>query len=362
MIDFAALARQFQAPLTAQTTLMVPVFARLARAMERLARQADQLERATRAYPVLRYRGDAVGVRLHLAPDARLVPVDAGLGLGEGLRTGGTRFVAGLRLAAVSVEQDMALPRLVWTADEALAVIEASLERHRRPTAGMFDPRSVRFSDVFGIANLAWSSLLGAENQRQLRGAAEGVVAVRSLFTVFGTSSQPASEGSAEAETGGGSLADLVRLPAEGLMVLPLVVPLADALISDGVLAAQRRLLVELSTGVEPPLRELRSGVVDAWLTAYDVGTTVHFTLSAAELVIAVNRLLLEHGFPVWFEGILNGITEFGRGVTIWGSFSRAVVIAFQLATDDLMHVDLIPWIAANLLPSWLASQFPCRR
>jgi hypothetical protein len=55
----------------------------------------------------------------------------------------------------------------------------------------------------------------------------------------------------------------------------------------------------------------------------------------------------------------MNGVVELGRGVTIWGIYSHAVMTLFEAAADDLMAVDLVASAAGSLLPGWAASSLP---
>lgn len=366
MIDFTVVAERFRRPLTRQTALMLPVFDRLASSVELLVRQASVAETATRGYPMLRYRDGAVGVRLHLGSGVVLPTAVTPLGIADGLRTGGVTFMAGLGLTGITVEQDLALPRLAGVLIEMLGGIEASLGRHLHAEPGMFDPRRVRFSDIFGLANLGWSGLIGSANQPQLRAAAQGGLAARDLAMVLGIigSSGSAPRGVTAPDSHSqappdGPLDGIAPLISDALLLIPLVPSVVDVLLSDAILATQRRLLTELSTQIEPHLRELRNGVVDAWSDAFDLATTVHFAIAATNLVVQIDALLLTSGFPVWFAELVAGVTDFANGLTAWGTWTSAMLTVVQLASEDLMDVDLLPWLAGNLLPGWLADQVP---
>ena len=61
-IDFALVAATYEAGFAAEAHLIKPLFLRLAEAIKVLDRRASEAERATRAYPMLRYRDGALGV------------------------------------------------------------------------------------------------------------------------------------------------------------------------------------------------------------------------------------------------------------------------------------------------------------
>src|SRR5918995_6881715 len=166
-IDFAAIADQFRDPLVAQTRPLAPVFERLAEAVKKLSEQADAAERATRAYPVLRYRDGALCVRVDPAGEP-LLSTPEPLGFVRGLQAGGQEFLAGIGWTRTAVEQELALPRILGVGSSALEVVIASIDRFAVPTPEMFDPRTKRVSDVLGLLVLAYNSLLGREERDQL--------------------------------------------------------------------------------------------------------------------------------------------------------------------------------------------------
>ena len=172
-IDFAALAARFREPLRAQTAPLTPVFERLADAVKRLAEQAEAPSAPRVRIPILRYRGDALSVRLETlgaAPFSTQPP----LGFIATLRAGGQDFLDRIGWTRAAVRQELAIPAVVAVAADALEIVVASMERFERPFPAMFDPRARRLSDVFGLLALGYRSLLGDAARRQLVDVAGG--------------------------------------------------------------------------------------------------------------------------------------------------------------------------------------------
>ena len=366
MIDFAAIAAAFQAEFANQTHGWPVLFDKLDKLVEKLDDQAGDAERATRAYPVLRYRDGAIGVRLALGPGPLLADPDRpARSLGAGLSAGADQFVAGLGQAKDAVEAELALPRLIGVAAGMVAAVEASQRRFDRATPAMFgDDR--QFSDIFGLAALGWRSLQGSENQDQLLTAAAQAGGAVGFFR---TLAQPAA-GAGRPEAGSPpaaadpltttieTLESTAVLTMGGILLLPVAGLTLDVLLTEGVLAVETAALNEFSR-LEQVVYQFRTGVVDAWLAAFDVGTTLHLFVSAADFVIRINASLLSGMFPAWLDSTLDGVQMFGYGIGLWGMWAEAVVTTFQTATDDLMAVDLMPWIVRNAISPWVADHVP---
>ena len=128
------------------------LFDRFEDAVKKLVEQSEKAERATRAYPIFRYRDGALAV--HVDPlGAELLPSgSAPLGFVAGLQAGGRRFLDGIGWTRTAVEQELAIPRMLGVASDALNVVIAfDIDRFRPPDAAMFDDRARRlYPGVFG--------------------------------------------------------------------------------------------------------------------------------------------------------------------------------------------------------------------
>lgn len=361
-IDFSAVAARFRGPLTAQTTGMKPVFERLVDAVEILVAKADEAERVTREYPVLRYRDGALCVEVEVGAVPPL-PVAGSLGFVEGLREGGRRFVEGVGWVRTAVDQELALPRIVGVAVIApLRAVAASLDRFSTARPVMFDERRSRFSDVFGLANLAWSGLLGPANREQMMVAARGVRAVTSFLGTLpsGDTTQPPPKltGLSGLDRLQETLGRTSKLFLDLVLILPVVGLALEVFVADGSLYVERRLLAELSS-VEQKVYDLRSGVVDGLLEAFELGSTTHFLTTAADLVLAWNVTVLTTGFPAWLDALVTGVSEFVKVVGDWGQWITGLLEAVRSAVDDFMNFDIFGWVASMLLPGWVIALLP---
>jgi hypothetical protein len=366
LIDFAAIAAAFQAGFANQTHGWPVLFDKLDKLVEKLDDKAGDAERATRAYPILRYRDGGIGVRLALGPAPLLADPDTpARGLGAGLSAGVDQFVAGLGQAKDAVEAELALPRLFGDAAGMAATVEASQRRFDRAAPAMFgDDR--RFSDIFGLARLGWRALQGSENQAQLRAAAAQAGGAVGFFRtlagpVTGASAPGAASPSVVADPLTamiGTLENTAVLAMDAILLLPVAGLALDVLLTEGVLAVETAALSEFSL-LEQSVYQFRQVVVDAWLEAFDLGSTLHLFTAAADFVVEANIALLSGMFPAWLDSTLDGVQMFAYGIGLWGMWAEAVGTTFQAATEDLMAVDLMPWIVRNTIGDWVADHVP---
>ncbi|MDN5789391.1 MAG: hypothetical protein L0H25_00790, partial [Micrococcales bacterium] len=370
MIDFAAIAAAYRAGFATQTHGWPTLFDRMEKLLERLTDTSGEAERATRAYPVLRYRDGSVGVRISLGAGALGADAlggagladGAGRGLAEGLTAGSRQFVAGFGQVGAMVEQELALPRGMSVLADLAAAVDASLARFEHADASMFDDRARRFSDVFGLAGLGWRALQGPQAQDQLRRAAfrfgHGVEFFRSLSPPGGAAGPAVTDPTERMEALGAAIDEQAQLTLGALLLLPTASEALDVLLGAGVLAAEESILSAV-VGIERDVQALRASVVDAWLAAFDIGATLHALASAADLVLSLDSSLLTGALPLWLDALLDGVEVMLDGIRAWGAWTTAMVGAFQVATDDLMGVDLMPWVVRNVLGDFVADHVP---
>ncbi|MGH9279372.1 MAG: hypothetical protein ACRD12_14860, partial [Acidimicrobiales bacterium] len=360
MISYALIANRFRAPLTAQTAPMVDLFDKLADAVKKLVEQADRAERATRAYPVLRYRDGAVCARVDVGAVPPL-PSGPSLSVGEGFRQGGREFVQGLGWARTAVAQELALPRIVGVPLAALRSVVDSLERFSTARPSMFDDRVSRFSDVFGIANLGWSALLGRADQAEIRAAARGGAAAHSLLDILASPGGGDEVAPPEGAGLGGlsrSLEGTAQSVRDLLVVLPVVGLAIDVVLHDASIYAGRRILTGLRP-VERAVYALPDAVADGILGVVDLGTTGHFFLIATDLIVSFNVGVLATGFPAWFDGLFTGVNGFLQGVTEWGQWVAGLAEAVRSVVDGFMNFDLLGPVFDLLIPPWTRAILP---
>ncbi len=366
MIDFATIAAAFQAGFAVQTHGWPTLFDHMDKLVEKLDEQAGQAERATRAYPVLRFRDDAVGVRLVLGNQPLFVdPTRPARSLGEGLSDGARQFAAGFGWVGDAVASELALPRTATALKEMAQAVDASLQRYEQPFPAMFDAGR-HLVDVFGMAGLAWRALQGDQNQDQIRGAALRAAAALDVARALTGGDRLAA--SATGGAGGdlttpverlvASLEDAAALTMDAVLLLPVAGLALDAALTDGVLAVETAMLDAFS-GLEAGVYDLRAGVVDAWLRAFALGTDVHYLSAAADLVATLDVLLLSSAVPLWLNNLLDGVEAVLHGLGDWAGWTAAMARAFPVAAADLMAVDLMPWIVSNALSPWVGAHVP---
>lgn len=362
-VDFYALVVQFREDLTAQTRPMVPVFERLAEAVKKLSEQADALERATRAYPVLRYRDGALCVRVDPAGEP-LLQTQQPLGFVRGLQAGGQEFLAGIGWTRTAVEQELALPRILAVAGDALEATIASIDRFATPTPAMFDPRARRLSDVLGLLVLAYNSMLGPEARDQLVGVAGGAGRMLTLPEELERLFPPTTEAAAAVAPVGAIDAWVATLEETSVAFVDLVLllpVLGDALASlvrEGSLEAKRQILTELSE-VEAQVVALRAAAIDGLLAGVDVGDVAARWLDAAQVVILANADVLTVFAPSLLDTLLTGTRAFTEGVNAWGRWVSSLMETFRQINDTAMGFDLLGYVLRAILPDWVVDRLP---
>ena len=262
---------------------MKPVFERLAASVRRLAEQGGRRRAgATCLYPVLRYHGNALSVRVETLGAPLLLTAPPPLGFVDSLRSGGREFLAGIGWIRTAVEQEIALPRLLGVGLQALETVLASLERFERPSPGMFNRRERRLSDVFGLLALTYRSLLGGEARAQLVGVAGSAGRAMIFYRIYKQLlPDPPKYASMSAVdqwvvTFEGKARDFL----DYVLLLPILGELLAVLLHDAALEAKRFVLTKLSE-LEAKVHALRATAIDGFLRALDLGTVAALELLA---------------------------------------------------------------------------------
>lgn len=362
-IDFAAVAAVFQERFARHTHDIKPLFDRLGEAIKLLDRSSLEAERATRSYPLLRYRDDAVC----LTVDSRLMPPlprAAGAGFGEGLVDGWHRFAGEIGYVKTAVDQELAIPRMLGPFMAMTSDILASMERFEKPTSQMFDPNNARFSDLFGVANLGWSSMLGSANQNDLRAIARGVRAA--VGAPDGTTSPVAGALAPPAPPSSGppfqSLIDTfdetTKMIFDIVLFLPVVSLAIDVLINEGTLVAELEILTQL-TSIESEVYDIRTSIVDELIHYSTLGSLAQAGLDVAETWAGMCAFILAAEIPRYTGDLLDGMFGFLAGVSSWGTWIVDLVEAARSMFEALMNVDLMDILMHLLFPPWVVKILP---
>jgi hypothetical protein len=365
-IDFAAIAAEFGDRLEHQTHPLEQVFDHLEDAVKKLVEESERAERATRAYPIFRYRDGALAV--HVDPiGAEPLPSAPPRGFVEGLASGGREFLAGIGWTGTAVRQELVVPRLLGLTGDALQVVVDSIDRFARPTPAMFDPRRRRLSDALGLLVLGYNSLLGPGVREQLLGGARGAAGLRQTYRetermLFADSSETPAGGAAPA------LGTVDRLVAgfeggaeyllEAVVLLPILGEALAVVLHDGALEAKRAILTELG-GVEAKAHELRAGALEGLIEAADLGGVAAEWLFAARTVILIDVDVLTTVVPSLLDSFLTGVRAFAEGVTEWGRWVTDVMEAIRSTVDELMSFDLLGFAIRLIIPRWALRILP---
>ncbi len=356
-IDFAVIADQFREPLTKQTHPLGPVFEKLEEAVKKLAEQSVRAERATRAYPIFRYRDGALAVHVDPLGAAPLPSATPPLAFVDGLKTGGQQFLAGIGWTRTAVRQELALPRLLLVTSELVKIALDSIDRFRPPTSAMFDPRERRLSDLVGLLVLGYNSLLHSRTQLLLfaLGSVDFYHEYQQLFP---------SETAAPAPAAGtvDTLVDLADSTAaqllDAVVLLPVLGETLAVLVHDGSLEAKRLILVELSE-VEGKVRGVRAAALEGLVEGADLGRLAAEWLFAARIVILTDLAILTTVGPSLLNSFLQGVRAFAEGVTEWGKWLADLMEKIRSIVEAIMNFDLLGFAIRLVIPPWILDLLP---
>jgi hypothetical protein len=254
------------------------------------------------------------------------------------------------------VRQELAIPRFLAVAADALRSVVASIDRFREPGPGMFDDRQRRLSDVFGLLVLAYNSLLGAEARDQLLGAARGAAGLYGEYEKLFPPSPPTGRSTVD------YLVDTFEEIAEqllaGVVLLPVLGETLAVFLHDGALAAKRLILTEL-TQLETEVRALRTAAIEGLIGGIGLGQVAADWLYAARLVVFTDLAILTVVLPSIVRSFLDGLRAFAEGVTAWGTWLTDLAQKLKSIVDAIMGFDLVGFVLKRFLPDWIVDHLP---
>jgi len=329
-------------------------------------KEADEIERETRGFPVVLF--------YNLALTVRVAPLQAGAilsgdepGILDSFREIGRAWRID-RVWTNRVRETELLPGLARALADMTQSVLASIDRFRTPTAAMFNPEGARASDLFGIGALAFRALgqgrltilqsLGRveaalnppKPEAAAAGAAVGAAAGAIAGPAAGSMAAAAARAAVSARSAEAAAAPLplymrldegLRYIAGAVLILPAIGAMAIQLAQD-VMLWIRHTVIEFAFGLEQDIFDLRQTI----LTGLRDGLTTFSTVSAQFLVIARDYALghIRHWArfsAVYMRGLVNGISGFATQFQTFWSHVMTLVNTIIAWSQRLMGVDV---------------------
>lgn len=364
-IDFARIARAFARVFRLQVKPVTELFARLAESLAKRLKSARALESASSRFPVIAFHDEAVTLRLDDSQRGALELRAPPPSVGEHLAQGGRSFIEGFTQISDMVDQEVALPRFASSLDQALSIVERSVERWRN-IHRLFDGEPRTASDLFGQLALgfrllaessrrdAWQALFSLLTDRLLVGPRDG-----DLYHFIDQLGRASAVLSGEAGTNGGgdssasSAAEAPALPLSerldtyaylflgGTMLIGSLPRFVDVLLRAVVLRLKVRVLQEL-VSIEAQVERVRQRVFDAFFVDLpQLLARVHRLLSGVKVVLN-GQLTLYAGFARdYLTGLLGAVIPFLQNML---EFFRDLVTALRAlpaALEPALDYDL---------------------
>jgi len=344
-LDFPEIANAFRQFLLLPVRPIAHSFEQISRWLDKRVKSADLLEQASRDFPVVRFRDEAEMLWLDSIQHGALAPDEPPSTFGEQVHRAGRRFVQGVSRVKEAAQEDLILPNLFGTFEQALAAISASVERFARPpgemTQELFNsPEARTASDLFGEAALAWRSIAGSTYQ--LTGFATQV------GQAFGLPKPPSPEPSDPHQLSD-PLERYSRLLVAGLLVLP-TLPVFVSSVWRSLTVVVKFVIVNVFASIEARIFGLRRRVIDLFYV--DLRSALRPALSlavAAHLVLTVNLRFFAR-FTYYYGALL--LLQLDTFLTDLADFFNKYIDqinAILKLINDILQFDLSPYISAVL-------------
>lgn len=342
VLNFDAIARQFEAPIQALSIDIAAAVARFARWLSARLRSAVAMEGATQSFPTIQFSGAALNAWVDASQHGTLHA--AGGSIGGGLVSGGRHFVQGLGRTFEAAQEELILPRTLSALRRGFDAIVASVDRFAIPTTDMFDPSRRTASDLFGLFGLLAAATLDSRRQVTTLIYDQMVPLVRLLRP-------PATSAG---RTGVG-LPEMLDRAVHYILMAVLLLPAIPALLrvwgrAAGVIL--RTMLLDKFQELEGELFSMRTAIIDV-LTR----DLPDFLVSAVGLLSSTWSMV----GPAMVAGMRFGLAYVGQLLTSVRGFTQTLfdfmnpwitLLNRVLAViEAVMNFDLMPFIAAPLGP-----------
>jgi len=389
-LDFPEITDAFRRFLLLPVRQIAHSFEALSTWLERRVKLADQLEQASRDYPVIRFEADAVMLSLDRLQAGALASSGKPDSLATHVSNAGDRFVRGIGGISTSIRQERILPDALGAFAGVFDDIARSVDRFAGPQSSMpellfghsgvqaNDPAHRRASDLWGEAALAWRSVAGSTDQlRDLLGP------VGSVMKQFATPGAPG-------ETSRAPQTDPVdsygRYILAALILLPNIPAFAKSLWDSLTIVVKTR-MIDAFIRIEASINRVRATVINFFFV--DLPGILRAVLSysiAAQTVLLANlrfftRFVLGYGallitqLKSWFDAVadymnkyigyvnavvsaINRVLNFDIGPIIGSVIGPLAVVVPEITIDDLItfNTDVARVAARTLLPPFFSA------
>jgi hypothetical protein len=317
-------------------------FERLGKWLTKRVKQADDLDRATSHIPVVWFYNEAVTLWIDESQEDALAPKEPPPSFGDRLRSGGRRFVAGLKDFTTLREESLIIPRFFDSLLDAAKIIDKSVERFKEPGKWMFDTEARTASDLFGQAALTWRALYWSREQ------------IGEFVQILGVLKGPSKPGG-----GGGPVESAYALPdmfervtryiVAGLYLIPLLPEFVKRVWKEASIFIRGKVLEEFA-GIEQQVFGVRRMVIDLFYV--DLRNSLRKGLALASVWSFI--------LTAWVSLFLDLSKRFGQQVLdqLAGYFSKLSVFMDKLVDvfrglmkllEELVKIDLMPLLIKKL-------------
>lgn len=318
----------FQPSFEAQTKTITFVFAQLARWIAPRLKQMQQLEQATRAFPIIRFYNTAVTLYMDSSQHHTL-NIAPQRSFGQMLGASGSAFGSGVAWVGTSVRQELVLPRYLMTFAQMLGVVIDSLDRYPRATPGMFDlltPR--RISDIIGQAGLFLRALATSRPQ------VTTVLTNRHLVELMHTPGRD----------WGALLRDAIPYIVGAMLLLPLAFVWLDSFIRSASLNARLLLLDEFQK-IERQVFGIRNDIIDLFADLAGIFEDAWGFAEALSFALTANLSYYLTIAYIFFAELDASLPPFARQLAQAMNYWIFAFNAIDRALTTIMNADLMPFL-----------------
>ncbi len=257
-IDFAKIAATFRESIDAQNQPIKDAFESLGKWLSKRMDQTNDLERSSRAFPVIRFYNDAITVWINSTQHGVLGTPEPPRTLGETFSAAGRAFMQGLGRIGQAIKEDLILPQFFGTVAAALDIVLASIEHFAKPSPELFDTGvRRRASDLFGEIGLLISA--SARSLHQITDLGMNIAIARLVISIAFEPAEKTEEGQSSLPA---LLDNVTHYLVGAILLLPLLPELWDVIVRSASLSFKISLLTTFEK-YEQQIFDFRRDVLD---------------------------------------------------------------------------------------------------